>query len=128
MRGGIAGRGGGNAGGRGGGSGGGNGGGRAGGNGGGKVKGGGKNLVRNSISTGGIVGGSRFLTADRERELRENVLRRNSEALIVVEHSEDRGGRKSRKKWRVSRGRWRIIGTMEMIGLRIGGMEGERRG
>ena len=84
MRGGTAGRGGGNAGGRGGGSGGGSGGGRGGGISGGKVKGGGKNLVRNSISTGG----SRFLSVDRERELRENVLRRNSVASVVTEHSE----------------------------------------
>ena len=104
MRGGIAGRGGGNAGGRGGGSGGGNGGGRVGGNGGGKVKGGGKNLVRNSISTGGIAGGSRFLTADRERELRENVLRRNSEASIVVEHSEDRGGQEEQEEMESEQG------------------------
>ena len=61
MRGGAVGRGGGNAGGRGWG------------NGGGKVKGLGRNLVRNSISSGGIVGGSRFLKADRERELRDSI-------------------------------------------------------
>ena len=71
MRGGAVGRGGGNAGGRGWG------------NGGGKVKGLGRNLVRNSISSGGIVGGSRFLTADRERELRDSIERRNSEASVV---------------------------------------------
>ena len=40
--------------------------------------------MRNSISTGG----SRFLSVDRERELRENVLRRNSVASVVTEHSE----------------------------------------
>ena len=96
MRGGAVGRGGGNVGGRGGGSGG-SGGGRAGGNVGGKVKGGGKNLVRNSISTGGIAGGSRFLSVDRERELRENVLRRNSEASVMMEHSEE-GGRQSEQE------------------------------
>ena len=96
MRGGTVGRGGGNVGGRGGGSGG-NGGGRAGGNVGGKVKGGGKNLVRNSISTGGIAGGSRFLSVDKERELRENVLRRNSEASVIMEHSEE-GGRQSEQE------------------------------
>ena len=92
MRGGIAGRGGGIVGGRGGGSVGGDGGGRGGGKGGGKVKGGGKNTGRSTASTDGIVGGSRFLTADREKELRENVRkeqeRRNSEASIVVERSE----------------------------------------
>ena len=96
MRGGAVGRGGGNVGGRGGGSGG-SGGGRAGGNVGGKVKGGGKNVVRNSISTGGPAGGSRFLSVDRERELRENVLRRNSEASVVMEHSEE-GGRQSEQE------------------------------
>ena len=89
MRGGTVGRGGGNVGGRGGGSGGGSGGGRGGGIGGGKVKGGGKNLVRNSISTGGTAGGSRFLSVEKERELRESVLRRNSEASVVTEHSEN---------------------------------------
>ena len=93
MRGGAVGRGGGNVGGRGGGSGG-SGGGRAGGIVGGKVKGGGKKVVRNSIPTGGSTGGSRFLSVDRERELRENVLRRNSEASVMMEQSEE-GGRQS---------------------------------
>ena len=80
MRGGAVGRGGGNAGGRGWG------------NGGGKVKGLGRNLVRNSISSGGIVGGSRFLTADRERELRESIERRNSKASVVEEPMEQQEG------------------------------------
>ena len=54
-------------------------------------------MVRNSISTGGIAGGSRFLSVDRERELRENVLRRNSEASVMMEHSEE-GGRQSEQE------------------------------
>ena len=120
------GRGGGNVGGRGGGSGG-SGGGRAGGNVGGKVKGGGKNLVRNSISTGGIAGGSRFLSADRERELRENVLRRNSDASVMMEHSEEGGRQSEQEEMESEQGESEDTGTRVTMGPRLGDMEGERR-
>ena len=47
-------------------------------------------IARNKYNlTGGTAGGRRFLSVDKERELRENVLRRNSEASVVTEHSED---------------------------------------
>ena len=49
--------------------------------GGGKVKGGGRNLVRDAISTGG----SRFLSAEREQELRSSLERRGSNASSVPE-------------------------------------------
>ena len=52
------------------------------GGGGGKVKGWGRNLVRNSNITGG---GSRFLNAEKEQELRSNILRRDSETSLVEE-------------------------------------------
>ena len=48
--------------------------------------------MRNSISSGGIVGGSRFLTADRERELRDSIERRNSEVSVVEEPLEQQEG------------------------------------
>ena len=46
-------------------------------------------ITQSHSLTGGTAGGGRFLSVDRERELRENVLRRNSEASVVTEHSED---------------------------------------
>ena len=48
----------------------------------GKVKGWGRKLVRNLNVTGG---GSRFLSAEKEQELRSNILRRDSEMSVVEE-------------------------------------------